>query len=510
MQLTSPKKSLSVKLISFLGSGGFFGLSVAVLVIEAAWIALSARYPQAFDEQFHLGIIKLYAQQLSPFFAHQPAGADAFGAVTRDPSYLYHYLMSFPYRLIAHFTGDLTIQVISLRFINIGLLASSLYIFRKVLAYTPASQALINTTLFFFVLTPVVPLLGSQINYDNLTVPLTGLAVWLTLRFLERLRTLQVWRWDIIGQLLVLCLLASLVKYAFLPVFVALGLVVIYSWFKYRSQRLRYYLPPSRLHRAALVVGLVVSLGLFGQMYGVNMVRYHTPTPECDQVLSVQQCQAYSPWARNYNDEQHKTHLSLPHIAEYPFSWLYHSMGELVFTVASGFNDSGDVDYWVGSQLIVIEILAWGVFAGGVGLGLVYGRRIWRHESLRLFLVVSLLYCGALGAQNFLDFLRTGQPVAVHGRYLLPILPLVYLIIALVFRKALGSFKLAHFSVANRKLSLAGATLVLLLVEGGGFVTYIVRSDPSWFWPQSSHAQTVNSRAQKLLKPLVLDIKKKQ
>src|SRR4051812_29328265 len=88
----------------------FFWAILALFVLQSAWIALSGRYPMAFDEDFHLGIIRLFAHHASPFWSTQPAGADAFGAVARDPSYLYQWLMSFPYRLISAITGDQTIQ----------------------------------------------------------------------------------------------------------------------------------------------------------------------------------------------------------------------------------------------------------------------------------------------------------------------------------------------------------------------------------------------------------------
>src|SRR5579872_6980280 len=89
----------------------FIGL-VLFFICEALWIAFSGHYPMAFDEDFHFGVIKIYAHHISPFLSHQPANADEFGAIFRDPSYLYHYLMSFPYRLITLFTKDQTIQII--------------------------------------------------------------------------------------------------------------------------------------------------------------------------------------------------------------------------------------------------------------------------------------------------------------------------------------------------------------------------------------------------------------
>src|SRR5882672_10647373 len=111
--------TLASRLVRFVDSQPFFWLVIALLVLEAAWIALTGRYPMAFDEDFHLGIIRLYAHHISPFWAHQPPDGNAFGAVARDPSYLYQYLMSFPYRLVAAFTSDQTLQVLWLRAVNI-------------------------------------------------------------------------------------------------------------------------------------------------------------------------------------------------------------------------------------------------------------------------------------------------------------------------------------------------------------------------------------------------------
>ena len=141
----------------------------------------------AFDEDFHFGIIRLYAQQWSPFFAHQPAGGNVYGALTSDPSYLYHYLMSFPYRLTTLFTSSQTLQIIALRFIDVDgddvLVTWSLVLFHRVLLKAKASVGLANVTLLFFILVPVVPLLAAQINYDDLLLPLTALALLMTLEF---------------------------------------------------------------------------------------------------------------------------------------------------------------------------------------------------------------------------------------------------------------------------------------------------------------------------------------
>jgi len=75
------RKTVSGWLRALCTSNRFFYVTVGLLVGQALWIALSSHYPMAFDEDFHLGIIKLYAHHISPFWSAHPAGADAFGAV---------------------------------------------------------------------------------------------------------------------------------------------------------------------------------------------------------------------------------------------------------------------------------------------------------------------------------------------------------------------------------------------------------------------------------------------
>jgi hypothetical protein len=204
--------SFSRRVVNLVANRKFFWVVIALLVLQAAWIALSGRYPMAFDEDFHFGIIKLYAHHLSPIWSGQPPSSDTFGAVTRDPSYLYQYLMSFPYRLINLFTRDQTILVLSLRAIDIGLFAWGLTLYRRLLLRTGASKALVHACLLIFVLIPIAPFLAAQINYDNLFLPMVALALLLVLRFDRQITHHK--RLDVknLAQLLVVCFSASQVK----------------------------------------------------------------------------------------------------------------------------------------------------------------------------------------------------------------------------------------------------------------------------------------------------------
>ena len=213
---------------AFFSSKKFWYGVLIFFALQSAWLALTARYPMAFDENYHYGLIKLHANQWLPWFTHQPAAAAEFGSVVRDPSYLYHYLLSLPYRLLKPL-GD-TPTILSLRFINIGLFMAGLLLMRRVLLRLQLSPAFTHVSLAMLTLIPVVPFLAATINYDNVFVPIFAAALLLTFTIFDDFaaRHVSAARLLALGSLL---LLGCLVKYPFLPVALVLGLsVVLRAW----------------------------------------------------------------------------------------------------------------------------------------------------------------------------------------------------------------------------------------------------------------------------------------
>ncbi len=486
----------SHRVIAALGSSWLFRVLVGFFVLQAAWLALSGRYPMAFDEDFHVGIIRLYAHHLSPFWSSQPENADRFGAVARDPSYLYHYLMSFPYRLIAVFTSDQTIQVLWLRAINIALFASGLVLFRRLFRRTGAHDGLLNCCFAVFCLLPVMPLLAAQINYDNLLFPLTALSLLLTIRFARILRLQR--RLDVrtLFALISLCLLTSLVKYAFLPIFLAISIyVIVYvrrqlsSWravveairkdFKLLSRPVRWLLP----------LLFLLCIGLFLQRDGYNIVRYHTPVPDCSKVLSVEACSEYGPWIRDYNLSTNKTNASRSPVV-FTADWFYGMWLRLFFAV-----DGPASDFDTKGPLLVPAVIGMVYPVLAVTTSIIYGRRLLRRDdanALWLLGFVSCVYVVTLWLDQYRAFLRTGQPVAINGRYLLPVLLPLLLLGALGCRQWLRR--------PSRRLLFTGIAL-LGLFWGGGTLTYILRSNDTWYWP-SQPVRQANHAVKQVLGPV--------
>lgn len=477
------------RVTGFIGSRKFFWVIVALFVVQAVWIALSGRYPMAFDEDFHLGIIRLYAHHINPFWSTQPPAADVFGAIARDPSYLYQYLMSFPYRLISAFTSDQTVLVLILRFINIGLFVWGLVLYRKLLLKTGASRAITHFCLALFVLIPVVPLLAAQINYDNLFVPLTALFLLMAINFVQALKPGRELDIRALAWLCVVALLGSLVKYAFLPIaLVAAIYALVKSWKARPALRPRL---PSRLGDWLLAALLVVSFGLFTQRYGVNLIRYHSPVVSCNDVLSVNQCSAYGPWLRDYHYAQDKPGDATTSPLVFTADWFYGMWFRTFFAVdgpATGFQTRGPL---VMPAIGSIAFLSFAALAAIVA----YKRLLRQYDrsALLLFLAVILVYVGVLWLDEYRSFLHTWRAVAINGRYLIPIFPL------LMIWGALGVNELLR-RLPKLKLSLAMLALICLL-WGGGALTYVLRSNTAWYW-RSQPVNDANQAVQRGLGPL--------
>lgn len=490
------------KLRRFLASKTFFWLIIGFFVLEAAWIALSAVYPQAFDEDFHFGIIKVYSHHWLPFLASQPPSADPYGAVARDPSFLYHYLMSFPYRLIALFAHSTVVQVILLRIINIGLFTAGLLLFRKVLRRVNLSPLAANVCLFVVALIPVAPQLAGQVNYDNLLMPLTAWACLLAFNALDGIRARRPRLLNLLG-LLAVCLVATMVKYEFLPVFFGIVLsLVIYmvrcwrgswrlaigkAWQSWRGERWP--------KQALVLVALLVAGTLFIQRDVGNVVRYHTVVPDCSQVLNIQHCSAYSVWIHDYKSHRavvdQDAHVN-PSPLNYLGEWVYWLWYRLFFAI------NGTASDFKNYPPLPLPAAAFGLLVLTASAAIIrYGKRVFAGNAyLGTLGVITVVYLLALFAEGYLKYLDTGVLELMNGRYLLPIL---------LLGAAIGYHALRPVLRKIPQLSVwLAAAVMFCFLEGGGVFTFIARSDPGWYWHNATVRQ-VNHTAQRVLEPVLID-----
>jgi len=488
---------------SVLSSRRFFLVIIGLFIVEAAWFALTAQYPMAFDENYHFGIIQIYSHQWLPFITKVPPGSGIYGNLTRYDSYMYHYLMSFPYRFITLFIHSEIVQIIILRFINIGLFVGGLFLFRKLLRRVHISEGISNLSFLMFILVPIVPFLAATINYDNLTflmVPvLAGLALTCAQALRDKKRSIPP-----VSFILLLAVggLSSLIKYAFLPVFLAVILYLLVLYIRTPGKKElwkafgRAFLKIRRPLQIILIIFALISAGLFIERYGVNLVKYHSIEPDCSRLQSLNSCLEYGPYARNYNHKQlvaSGNAIIDPPIIFFIPVWIGGMMYRLFFAI--------NYDYSNYSPLPLPLIISSLIGAFGIVLSIIYRRFILRIDRhILLLLAIIFVYTLSLFYDNFIDYLQYKTPLAVNGRYLVLVLPLIFPIIAISFKQF---FQKVFKSRAGTALIILAVASFVLMLDGGGALTQIDRANAYWYIDNPPVVQA-NLAVKKALYPVIL------
>ena len=477
---------------SFIASRGCFALILGVFVISSAWIAVASLYPMAFDEEFHYGMIGIYAGSLLPFGITHTSDMAQYGSATADASYLFHYLLSFPYRILDFIGFSNETIIVILRFINIVFVTLGLIVFRRAFIEAGVSRASTHVALALVSSIPVFTLLAAHINYDNLLLLVIAWCVLLIVRLTNAVRHGGALPLRESVLLAVAVLIGMSVKYSFLPL--ALAMFIWLVWLMIMGYRRHRQTITTQLqtyktdwnslgHRPRyLLIGLSALSVFFASHYLTSMLSYGSPIPSCERVFSEAECTAYGPWNRNKILEASKplsfTPLSFP---EYMTrEWFPGMTQRLNFAVAGKTNG---FETRLPMPALVITYVTLSVI--GLGAIVIQTLRKRVHWMSAFTVLLTSVYVGVLAFQLYGDYVDTAEPVAINGRYLVPLLPMVAVVMINAIRgqlRPIDSRILAVFTAV---------TMLFLLVCGAGVLTYIIQAEPHWFWNgfgQSSHA----------------------
>jgi len=474
-------EKITTTILSILKSKKFFYFVIAVLFIQALWMALTASYPMAFDESFHMGIIQIYSHQWGPILSKTPVDSAQYGELTHDPSYLYHYLMSFPYRIIHPLVNSYAGEIIVMRLLNTGLFIGGLFAFRKLLVRIGASRALTHFSLFMLVLLPVTPFLAAHINYDNMFFWLVPINIWFALNCAETItKSKKVFAKDFI-LLITIGFLTCLVKYVFLPIFLAIFLYLFFLWIRSGKKKaiLKNLVPSfaalSRRVQIGLSLLFIISTGLFIQRYAVNVIEYGNVQPECSKVESVQSCLRYGPWVRNYYlaiSAEAPDSVPNPTKALFLPNWFGGMIYRLYFAINYDFDEYSAMPLPIGLAYVVGIV-------GTIALFVFWKAVLRINQHILLLIAVILFYSLSLLYINFTDYLHYHTMVAINGRYFIPLLPFICIIIGLAFRHVLSVVFKQNSTKAKVLLCVIAS---LCAANGGGVLTYLIHSDAVWYW----------------------------
>lgn len=468
---------------TWFSSNTFFVIILGIFVAQALWIAWSAAYSMAYDEFFHLGIIQEYAKSWTPFI-HQPAGPAVLGALERDPSFLYHYLMSFPYRVIATAWHTLTPQIIALRLLNIGLFVWGLTLYRKLLVRAGLSRRVTHIILLFFTLIPTVLMVAVQINYDSLMFVASGAALLLAVNITHELHSGKTIPALQAISLLTVLMAGSIVKYAFLPLAVAIGLFMILQVFltfhrkkiTWSSIAAKYSKELQRPLGWITIVGFLVVGTLFAQRIGGNVIMYHNPAPDCSAVLTLEQCKGHAAYGRNenYKNSNLAALITTENKRSYPKFWYEQMLNESFFAIGPR-----ELAYPYSAPLPSAYKAGEFIMAAMIAAILFGALRLLRNPIWQLFSLSILVYTGVLFARNYSEYVKLGMPVAIHGRYIIYFMPLLAAMAVDSVNRYVRSW--------GRYIVYGSVTILLgMMIMGGGWLPYIIRSADTWMWPYAA------------------------
>jgi len=476
------KKNYFKAFIDFVASKRFFYVVIGLFLFQAMWIGLSNNYGSPHDEKYHVGVIQIYSHQLTPFMNGQPTSYDQFGDISRNSSYLYHYLMSFPYRLISSITGDLKIQVLFLRSFNILFVVLALLIFKKILDELFKKPIISNLSLFAVVMTPVVTYVSEGVNYDNLVFLGFAVSLYLTIKLLKKFRFTTALLWLSVN------ILTVLVKFSYGPIALVLvaGTVVYYFVNKIKIiPEIKHSLKNTKRIKMVLLILLsVVAMGLFVERYVGNIVAYGTPMPDCAKVLNAERCSNWAAWERNVVLQQKHLTKKRVSFASYSLNWV-----KTMESSSFGIYRTSSVK----KALPIIKFAGYFVLGLFLLLTVLNIKYIFKRPVLLITLGSIVLYTLALFYVNYRDYRLLASPVAIQGRYLILIMPLMM---------GFGLFFVHKILEQYKKLWLAFVIFLILIFLQGGVVTYIVSSDHAWWWPDKT-VVNINESAKNVLKPVV-------
>lgn len=482
-------RKVSAQIYTALCSKRLTKIILLLFILQCSWLAFTMLYPSPFDESYHFTLIDLYAKQYSPIIGEQPAEVAALGDVTRNVSFLYHYLLSFPFRFFSYFIEGNSIFVL-LRLVNVAFVTLGLITFIRLFRRIGASLGVINVALFALIMIPIFPLTAATINYDNLLFLLIPLALTLSQNIYERKRNLVINT----GLFTIVSISALMVKFTFIPIFVAILGFLLYSLFtnrnSYTTSFTRHYKAVTFTQKVLLsfTILAVVLLGVLS--YGVNIIEYRKITPRCEQVQPVSVCSQSYVWSREQKIKDESKGPTFDIVRYTLYYWLDSMTNN---TVSTGANTSeGGFDSAASPKILYFSM--WFYLVTGGALFLYYAKDITRKHRINLLSTVLVMYVIIVWLYLYQSYASLGSALALQPRYLLPIIPIYLLYATWAWSRLLRN----HVVLGVACIFIA----TFLLLQGGGILTYLISSKPTWYF-QNQKVLQLNKYAQKTARKII-------
>ncbi len=445
------------------------------------------------DGHRHIGAIYYYAEQpilQGPTLPSMSEDDLWMGDLVRFPSYLYYYTLSFPVR-IAMMLGASDMAIIYLiRLIGVGFGVLTLFVFRRIVRLVTSSVTIQNISVLALALTGSFVWLSAAENYDIMALLLWFLFVCASMNlFIQKDAKYLYW-------MMLWFFTLGVTKYTYIPFAGIFGLVALILYVRNKKafslklfqrsiiDNIKAWLRKLRAWQIVLgIVLLLISVGLFAERIGGNLVMYRSFNPSCTKLYSQEGCMNFGVYARNYNQKMRvengtATPIEYVPVVGYPAWWvkryfdsMYVYMGHIYIPLYSYFIElAGVVAAIIGIVMLVLARLK--------------RIRLFSSQAERYLLAIVV----TLTAMQFLFNLNTvlnyaGQPYAHQGRYLLSIVGFAYILYLIVLRHVFAK----QSSSAKRAIIWTGlAVAVYAVLVASAVPSFFIHATNSRWYSQTA------------------------
>lgn len=408
------------------------------------------------DSFYHLEVSREYSTTLG--IPENTPDTYQWRDITRIP-YLFFWLNG---RLL-NLNNGLIDEVILLRLVNVIFSLGTVYV-----TYLLSKEILkgkwqrllpvfllANTLMFVF--------LSSSINYDNLANLLSVLSIFFFVKFVKSKLEIKY----LLGMLLFLCI-GGLTKFTILPlafILVILSVIDIYAKRKLiRDIKINKYF--------FLLIPIFIFLFLNFQIYGVNILTYGSLEPNCEQILTHEQCLQ--------NGVYYRDKITFPGIKVGGFQNIFEMIknGERIDPISYFpkwiWNITGKIFGIMADKGLFMPVVFNAIYLFFLSIGIVVSSIYFKKWSKvdKYLIVISVFYIAILFfLQNYNMYLKHNHfYLALQGRYLFPVITAMYIL-----------FSKSIFFIKKRWLKYAILVPLIVLFLYGCIPFFLLNVDSSWF-----------------------------
>jgi len=313
---------------------------------------------------------------------------------------------------------------------------------------------LTNTLMFVF--------LSGGVNYDNPTNMACAAGIYFLVRIINGKNFIS----NSLGWMISISL-GSLMKYSVLPLALVMTIVWVIVLIKRRKEINAHSLKDRK--NILLIVIFTILIGLNLSLYGVNLIRFNSLIPSCQDTFPTDVCKS-SFFGRRYEEMALPKKLTLieafkqgyPDPIRFTFDIWIREMLKRIFGIM------GEVNYFPIVVSYFHVALYWLIFLGG---------RYIKKPSLKILSMIGifLFYALTLLYMNYNSELVYGfnKFVALQGRYIFPVISIAFVLSTYILTKV--SNKFIRFTTLG--------AMILLFLYGGPirFIWYYNSVFRDWF-----------------------------